>query len=620
MRGIRELGVFLCALGALSAPAHAEFLGSFMMPADDGTLLHTRVYVPLVGGPPPPMLLGRTPYAYFAEEGDWSPYGIGFAQQATRGQWDSEGEYAPFERDGPDGRVFAVWAPQQPWCNGRVGFFAGSGKGALTALSLPATSNLACFILRPTPTDIGDEFIYQGGVYRKAVHDIWLNQEAINAPYLEARWRAHPPNDPYWEQFAVSSRAHEVTAPGLHIGGYYDIVEHGTLKFFIACQYRGGPGARGAQRLVMRATAHAKYDFLEGLTFDFHPNYLDIDPFTFERDFALHYLRDIDTGVLEGPPVVYYTVGDDQHHDGLGWEWRTALRWPPLPPRKTWFHLHPDGLLDVAPPIAESGSRNFHYDPANPVPSLGGQNIKASDRESPSAQAKIAYGPYDQNDIGPRDDVLRFYSAPLAEPLEATGNFRVRLYVGSDASDTDFTAKVVDAYPEGDGREILVLDGIQRVKYRGGRGVEPQYIAPGEVVELDIDLGDTSWIFNTGHRLGLHVSSSNYPRFDVNPNNGDDIPGLHPAQVAHNFVFTNALRPSALAVPVRMPDADSDADGRADEQEWDSPDGDMDGDGVPDEVEFYCWPGLDPLNPDTDGDGWNDGAEVAAFTLPTDPE
>lgn len=618
MRNVAKIGLVACLIGALESLADSDTFTTFMTPVEDGTLLETHVFYP-ASGTPAPVLLGRTPYAYF-EQSAWYDYGITYAQQATRGQWGSEGVYAPFELDGPDGRDLADWVRQQAWCDGRIGFFAGSAKGTLTALSIPGTPDLACFILRPSATDIGSQFIYQGGVYRKGVFDIWLNQWSIDAPELESRWRAHPANDLYWEQFNMETRAAEVTAPGLHIAGYYDVVVRGTINFFTACQYRGGPGARYHQRLILRATAHVKYDYLEGLTFNFHPNYLDFDPAVYEREFARYYLLDIDQGITNDPPVFYYVIGDDKHHEGPGWEMRTALRWPPLPPRKTWFYLYPDASLGMLPPDSHTGFRSYTYDPANPVPSLGGQNIKAERGEVADLAEKVAYGPYDQNLIGNRDDVIRFYSDVLDAPLETTGNFTLHLFVGSDVPDTDFTAKVVDVYPSGDDREILLLDNIQRVKYRHGRGVDPSFMTPGEVIELTMDLGDISWIFNTGHRIGLHISSSNYPRFDVNPNNGEDIPARIPFNIAHNIVYANAVYPSALGVPVRTPAADTDGDGMADEAEWDDPNGDMDNDGLPDEEEYFRRSGLDVFNADTDDDGWTDGAEDTAHTSPTDPE
>jgi putative CocE/NonD family hydrolase len=179
------------------------------------------------------------------------------------------------------------------------------------------------------------------------------------------------------------------------------------------------------------------------------------------------------------------------------------------------------------------------YDPNNPVPTHGGANLI------------LPAGPFNQQELGLRDDVLTFTTPVLDAPIEITGRVTVRLYVSSDAPDTDFTAKLVDIYP--DGREILMMDSIQRVKFRNGfREADP--LPPGEVGLVEIDLWSISLIVNAGHRIGLHVSSSNYPRFEVNPNTGEDFPPEDETVVmpaAQNTVYMDANRPSALLLPIR---------------------------------------------------------------------
>jgi len=166
----------------------------------------------------------------------------------------------------------------------------------------------------------------------------------------------------------------------------------------------------------------------------------------------------------------------------------------------------------------------------------------------------IPFGPFDQRKIGHREDVLKFATEPLEKPIDITGHVRVRLYVSSDAPDTDSTAKLIDVYP--DGREILMLDGIQRLKLRHGFS-KPDPLPPGEIDEVEIDLWSISLIINKGHRIGLHVSSSNYPRFEVNPNNGDDFPSENNLAVAHNTIYMDKAHPSALILPLPAQEADT---------------------------------------------------------------
>jgi hypothetical protein len=217
----------------------------------------------------------------------------------------------------------------------------------------------------------------------------------------------------------------------------------------------------------------------------------------------------------------------------------------------------------------------------------------------------MSAGPRDQRPVSSRADVLKFATAPLATPVEISGPVTVKLYVSSTAPDTDFTAKLLDISP--DGREILFLDGIQRVKYRNSF-TTPSRLPVGDVGELSIDLWHTSLVFNTGHRIGVQISSSNYPRFEVNPNNGNDMPEyttgtprtIVPASVttAQNTVYFGEDHPSALCLPVSS-SLDADNDG-LDEQG---------------EAAHHT----DPNNADTDDDGYNDGLEVSLGTNPNDP-
>ncbi len=151
-----------------------------------------------------------------------------------------------------------------------------------------------------------------------------------------------------------------------------------------------------------------------------------------------------------------------------------------------------------------------------------------------------------------RKDLLKYASAPLEAPMEVTGRLTVKLWVSTDAPDTDFTAKLLDIFPEGDDREILIQDNIQRVKLRETLEKPcPLLTGPDQIVPLEIDLQSTSWIFNTGHRIGLHISSSNYPRYEVNANTGADHPEGQELRVAHNRVHLDKDHPSAIILPVR---------------------------------------------------------------------
>jgi hypothetical protein len=162
-------------------------------------------------------------------------------------------------------------------------------------------------------------------------------------------------------------------------------------------------------------------------------------------------------------------------------------------------------------------------------------------------------GPFDQRKFSTvRKDLIKFATPPLDAPMELTGHVALKLFVSSDAPDTDFTAKLLDIYPDGDGREINMLDNIQRVKMRKSLAQpEPLLTDPDQIVELTIDLWSICWIVDKGHRIGLHVSSSNFPKFEVNANTGVDHPQDQELRVAHNTVHLDTTHPSALVLPVR---------------------------------------------------------------------
>jgi len=195
------------------------------------------------------------------------------------------------------------------------------------------------------------------------------------------------------------------------------------------------------------------------------------------------------------------------------------------------------GLSSAAPTSSDS-TTTYAFDPADPAPTFGGQNIL------------IPRGPMDQRAVGERGDYLRFVSEPLEEDLIVAGKIDVELFAATDGPDTDFMVKLVDVYP--DGYEALVVDAPIRARYRDGRRAEDvSMMEPGEAAKLDVDLWSVALTFEKGHRIAVHVTSSNFPRFAVNPNTGD-APGhtLREPRIANNTVFHEADRASAILLPV----------------------------------------------------------------------
>lgn len=527
--------------------AWAQPTGFEMVPMHDGTQLRTDYYLPDGKTPPFPVVLARSTYGRLdkgAAEG-FLERGYACVIQDLRGFGDSQGEKNVFYTDGwrdglMDGADTVAWIRGQPWCNGKVGTFGGSALGLTQALLAPSTDGIACQSIVVASAKFYGYLSYQGGVWRKCLCEGWLTMLELQRTMDE--WKSHPTCDAFWSCYDTEAVAQRITAPALHVGGWYDIFQQGTIDAFVSRQERGGDGAKGNQRLILTPNAHGPYHADAALKLP--KNAGDVHVSRHERALFDYWLKGEDTGILKMSPVLYYTLGDDTDPDAPGMEWRSAAAWPPFPTDNTAYFLTQDGALAVDTPSGADAIGSFTYDPKNPFPTCGGQNLI------------LPAGPFDQRKVNEgRTDLLRFVSAPLTEPIEVTGRVRVRLFVSTDAPDTDFTAKLVDVYPAPDGREVLMLDNIQRVKFRNGCAeAAPLLKSADEIVALDVDLWSISWVFNKGHQIGLQISSSNYPRFEKNPNTGEDWPAEENLRVAHNAVHMGAQYPSALLLPVRPED------------------------------------------------------------------
>jgi hypothetical protein len=224
-------------------------------------------------------------------------------------------------------------------------------------------------------------------------------------------------------------------------------------------------------------------------------------------------------------------------------QWRDEQEWPLARTRYEKYYLHSigkanslngDGLLDTKPPEDEPGDV-FNYDPHNPVPTTGGCNMT------------IPAGPFDQRKVEERSDVLVYTTAPLKKPVEVTGPIHVILYASSSGFDTDFTAKLVDVCP--DGTAWNLADGIIRTRYRNS-SKKPELIEPGNIYKYDIDLWVTSNVFLPNHRIRLEISSSNFPRFDRNPNTGHPFGKDAEIIIAQQTIYHNFKNPSYVLLPI----------------------------------------------------------------------
>lgn len=512
------------------------------VPMTDGTLLGTDVYLPDESGGPWPVVLIRSTYGRNFNMNGFLRSGCAAVVHNIRGMHGSGGEAHVFFTDGwrpglTDGADTIAWIRSQPWCNGKVATTGESALAMTQMLMAPTTDGVAAQYVSLVPSNYYYDVVYHGGVFRKNLVEGWLT--LLGQYHVSELYRSHPLHDDFWNYYNVVARAKDITTPALFMNGWYDIFGQGTIEGFLSREKDGGEGARGQNYLIMRWSTHND-DKSPDYRLNDNRGSLNIGEIR-DKFFARHLKGDLHA--MDGVAKVhYYVMGDDRDPDAPGNEWRTAETWPPYPTVDTPFYLSGDGALVRGECPNEEKAFEYSFDPKKPVPTLGGANLL------PNLKA----GPYDQRKISNRPDILKFTTPVLEEPLETVGRIRVTLFVSSDAPDTDFTAKLVDVFPDGDGREINVLDGIRRVKTRDGYDkAAPLLTGPDQVVQLDIDLWTTAWVFNKGHRIALHVSSSNYPRFDVNNNTGADHPepGAE-MRTALNRVHCGGVKASALYLPV----------------------------------------------------------------------
>ncbi|MFQ5733808.1 MAG: CocE/NonD family hydrolase [Planctomycetaceae bacterium] len=514
----------------------------------DGTKLATDVFLPLEGKGPWPVMFLRGPYGKngygLLLAGAVCKRGYAFVAQDMRGRFESPGSDAVvFHNDGfgknRDGHDSLEWIARQPWCNGKIATWGGSALGITQTLMAPgAPKALQAQYIRWGTANYYADAVHQGGAFRRILVGGWLKNIKADPETLHA-YLKHYKYGPFWDGLNSAAHARRANAPAVYWGGWYDIFCQGTIDSFVAAHNKGGPGARGQCRLIVGPWAHGRLSEMQYPANGKTPpardpskrkSLISADALAF---FDYH-LKGVRNGVGKDKPVHYYVMGDPTDPKAPGNFWRAADNWPP-PSTRARFYCHPDGkLVRDAPPRSE-GKRTYKFDPKNPVPTLGGQNMI------------IARGPMDQRKIEARKDVVLFTTTVLKQPLEVTGRISAKLYVSSDCPDTDFTVKLSDVYP--DGRSMIVTDGILRARFR--RSFEREdFLEPGKIYELTVALSSTSLIFNKGHRIRVAISSSNAPRFDPNPNTGGPLYTGKKTRIATNTIHLSKAHPSHVILPV----------------------------------------------------------------------
>ena len=558
----------LAGTSALAQPAGSDlpftFQTNVMVPMRDGTRLAANIFLPKQGGPFP-VVLQRTPYgkpdAKSGEARHLCTAGYALVVQDCRGRGNSQGQWDPFRYDGEDGFDTQEWVGRQPWCNGRLGTSGGSYVGWTQWSAAPRASRyLTCMAPVVPFSDAYHEIAYLGGAFQLSLCFGWgagvgglkidpaklseafkylpLNtwdEQGDKRVFFLRDWVAHPTYDDYWRARSIEGRFDQVTVPALNIGGWYDIFSKPTFEHVAKVrQSSTNHLVRRNQFAVVGPWGHGVGGQKLG-DLDFGPSArLDIGKLQFE--WFEYWLQGRDTGVQDWPPVRLFVMGENV--------WRNESEWPLARTQYTPWYLHGsgkartragDGSLSATLPESEPPDQ-FTYDPAQPVPTQGGNNLVGT-----------PIGPFDQSSVEDRADVLVYTSVPLEKPMEVTGPVKVLLHAASSARDTDFTAKLVDVYP--DGKAYNLCDGILRARYRES-STKPTLLEPGKAYRFEIDLWVTGNLFQAGHCVRLELSSSNFPRFDRNPNTGHDFGTDAELAKADQTIFHDRPHPSHVVLPM----------------------------------------------------------------------
>jgi putative CocE/NonD family hydrolase len=564
----------------------------------DGTQTYVDVYRPAADGRYP-VILQRTPYdkaliTLALVQIDFLravEQGYAVVIQDVRGRYTSRGDFKPFYQEMNDGYDSVEWCASQPWSDGNVGMVGASYIGAVQWLAaVTAPPHLKAIVPVVTASDYYEGWTYQGGAFQWGFMVSWVppylaTEAVVNerfgshptgktrdqlvgmlddmqstfatlplkdlplmgelAPYY-LEWLGHPSRDEFWKGVSIEDRHANVRVPALNVGGWYDIFLGGTLRNFTGVREKGATReARDGARLLIGPWIHSNPAAQVAGTVDMGVRSgvggtaLQFDQVGLYLRFFDRWLKGNEHALDEDAPVRLFVMGEGA--------WRDEQEWPLARTQFTSFYLHSggransssgDGLLSTQEPTSERADA-YLYDPNNPVPTLGGQLC--------CYFFQFPAGAFDHRQLEQRPDVLVYSTPPLERDVEVTGPVTVNLWAVTDAPDTDFTAKLVDVFPDGTARNLT--DGVVRARYRQGTD-RPRPIRPNEPVQYTIDCWSTSNLFKAGHQIRLEISSSNFPRFDRNMNTGGELGADIDMRVAKQTILHDREHPSSVVLPI----------------------------------------------------------------------
>jgi putative CocE/NonD family hydrolase len=550
-------------IGILALEAEELYkLETLMTPMRDGVRLATDVYLPAQAQGRYPVLVIRSPYNKRGERGAaayFTRYGYALVAQDCRGRYASEGRFEGLPQEGRDGYDTIEWAAAQPWSNGKVATLGASYLGWVqyNAAMFKPPHLVAMFVLvagsnffaagRPggapglplwvlTMAHTSPAALKMPEVREKMAAivkdpDPWLAlpreaREKVLLPFpdylrMYRDFYAHPTFDEFWRQpgyYAAGYYRQIKDVPIFFLTGWYDTFTDQVIENFLALSKI----QKSMKRLLIGPWPHATGRARCGDA-EFGPA-AAVDQLALERDWFDHWMKGTPFGMVSGTQVRIFRMGGGQLHSGApvtpGGQWRDLEQWPPAGAGAVRYYLNGTALTTSAPPPGQAPS-SYEHDPAHPVPNRGHNGNRTC--------------VMNQASLGQRADVLSFVSRVLDKPLDVTGPVRAALWIRSTAEDTDFIARLVDVYP--DGYAMNLCEGVLRTSYREGpeRLVK---LVPGKVYKIAIEMGATSNLFASGHRIRLDIASSNFPKSEPHP-----LP-------ARNTVLHDATHASFVELPV----------------------------------------------------------------------
>jgi putative CocE/NonD family hydrolase len=542
----------------------------------DGVKLSSDIYRPDAKGKFP-IIITRSPYMTLegfqkraAEEATFfAKHGYVFVIQDCRGKNESEGTFHPFFDDPTDGFDTLSWCAKQEWSNGELGTIGASyqawNQWATATLNPPNLRAMVCIVALPDPVlnvpfqngalvlwmaewmamvdgrKNTDPSIYDSlKLYNHLPLRTIDEQFGRKNSQIWQNWINHPSADEYWKRSFYQDRFSQIDVPVLHVSGWYDDDLIGThINYTGMRKFARSEKSRTNQKLIIGPWQHHVNVTQKLGAIDFGQSAL-IDLRRVELDWFDYWLKGVENGIMKQPKVDIFSMGKNA--------WRKDESWPLEGIEYVKYFIHSrgkgntsmgDGELSTKVASKEEPSDSYSYDPADPCPNIY------------DTSATAAEGPFDQRAIERRDDVLVYSTSPLDSDLEVTGPVTVKLFASTSAPDTDFWAQLVDVFPNG--YSMHLTEGIIRGRYRNSLEKQ-ELLEPGIVYEFDVDLWITSNVFQRGHRIRLDISSSSFPKYDRNPNTGNQFGTDTTLNIAKQKIYHNAEYPSSIFIPIiRIP-------------------------------------------------------------------